>query len=112
MAMNRYALTHRGEIANRVLAGLMALACLGVGVMAVQVGGLPWIILSAMVVLLVGVALRYPPAYGTLAFLALLGMAAGLRAGNPAVVLVDAGLVVLALYVRSQCLERVDPPPP
>jgi hypothetical protein len=79
------------------------------GVMALQDGGMAWLVLAAMVVLLAGVALRYPPAYGTLAFLALLGLTAGLRAGNVIVVIVDAGLVVLALYVRSQCLERVDP---
>jgi hypothetical protein len=107
----RYALTPRGETANRVLAVLVAIGCLGIGVFAMGTGGIAWAIVAAMVVVLAGIVLRYPPAYGALAFLALIGMTAGLRAGNVAVVIVDAGLVVLALFVRSQSLERVEPPP-
>jgi hypothetical protein len=112
MAMNRFALTYRGEMANRFLVALLALGCLGTIVLAANQGGAYWLTTLLALGLLAGALMRHPMIYGLVALLALIGLTVALEHADVAAVVVNVGIVVLALYVRSQCLVRVPAPEP
>jgi hypothetical protein len=104
--VRRYLLTPRGRVANLALAMLLA------GVMAYAVqralgsGGAAWSVPAIVAALLFGTLAHHPWTYATIALGGMFAMAAGLNHGRGAMVITSLLLVGVAMYARSQILER------
>ena len=109
--MRRYILTPRGRVANLVLVVLVVLGALLHATHALATGAGPWIHALLSAALLIGLLRHWPPTYALVALLNLVGLALALRVSDAQMVLTYALVVVLAMFTRSQMLERVDPPP-
>jgi hypothetical protein len=109
--VRRYLLTPTGRVANLVLAALLVVGIV-VGVAgALDTGGWDWMPPALSVLVLAGVLRHYPPTYGAIALFALIGMTLALNHARVQVAIAYVLVVVLALYARSQMLERVETPP-
>ena len=105
--MRRYLLTPRGRIANLALVMLLAVAAVGVVPLALR-NPVAWCYVVALGALVLGLLRHVPMTYVLIALVGMIGMAGSLNFGRGAAVLANLLAVVLALYARSQMLERVE----
>ena len=109
--MRRYLLTPRGRVANLALAMLLVLGLVHGVRRALESGGWAWSLPVLVVALLLGVLAHRPMTYWCIALGGLVGTAASLNHGNGAEMIAGLMLVVVALFTRSQILERTATPP-
>jgi glucan phosphoethanolaminetransferase (alkaline phosphatase superfamily) len=109
--VRRYLLTPRGRVANLALAMLLVLVLVATVQNALEWGGWAWALPALVVALLLGALAHTPMTYVIIALNGMIGMAASLNRGEVAHVLGSVLLVALAVFIRSQILERTAAPP-